>query len=223
MEQKKKGRAAGIWKKILIFAIAAFLLYISGCGKAEAYVFQIDKDQCSQQEAKILLLNYQKEYSSSYGLDLWKYDQAHAQKMESYVKELTLTQMAQIFTLDIAADAEGVTLSKEEEKRLSEASKAYYQGLSEEEKNYLGNTEDLVHDLYERYGLAQKLCANLTEEERKELLQKYENDADTVCDLKEWQKVSMDHSLNLQGKSFLSVYAEYFPTTSSENSDNTGR
>lgn len=216
MEQKKKRDVAGICKKVLVIVIAAFLLYISGCGKVEDYLFQMDRNQCDAAEAKILLMNYQKEYSSSYGFDLWNYDEKNGQKMESYLKELTLTQLAEIYTLDLAADAQKVTLSKEEENLLSEASQTYYQGLSEAEKEYLGASEDTIHDLYERYGLAQKICADLTEEERSELLQKYQSEADSTCNAKQWEAVTIDHSLQTEGKSFLAVYTSYFPEEESE-------
>lgn len=66
-------------------------------------VFKVGSESCSKDDAKVILMNYQKEYSNLYGIDMWEHDYGQEQSLEDYIKDLTLAQMAQVYTLDIIA------------------------------------------------------------------------------------------------------------------------
>ena len=124
-------------------------------------VFKVGQESCSQKDAKVILMNYQKEYSNLYGIDMWKHDYGQEQSLEEYIKDLTLAQMAQVYTLDVIASEKGVDLSEDEQKKVTEAAKTYLDGLDESERDYVAVSEKQAEKLFERYVLAEKLYESL--------------------------------------------------------------
>ena len=117
-------------------------------------VFKVGSESCSKDDAKVILMNYQKEYSNLYGIDMWEHDYGQEQSLEDYIKDLTLAQMAQVYTLDII-------VSEEEQKKVTEAAKTYLDGLDDAEREYVGVNEKQTEKLFERYLLADKLYESL--------------------------------------------------------------
>lgn len=124
-------------------------------------VFKVGQESCSQKDAKVILMNYQKEYSNLYGIDMWQHDYGQEQSLEEYIKDLTLAQMAQVYTLDVIASEKGVDLSEDEQKKVAEAAKTYLDGLDESERDYVAVSEKQAEKLFERYVLAEKLYESL--------------------------------------------------------------
>lgn len=124
-------------------------------------VFKVGIESCSKNDAKVILMNYQKEYSNLYGIDMWEHDYGQEQSLEDYIKDLTLAQMAQVYTLDIIASEKEVTLSEEEQKKVAEAAKTYLDGLDNTEREYVGVSEKQAEKLFERYLLADKIYESL--------------------------------------------------------------
>ncbi len=132
-------------------------------------VFKVGSESCSQKDARVILMNYQKEYSNLYGIDMWEHDYGQEQSLEEYIKDLTLAQMAQVYTLDVITSEKNVTLSEDEQTKVKEAAKTYLDGLTEEERSYVGISESQVEKLYERYVLAGKLYDSLKTEVNQEV------------------------------------------------------
>lgn len=132
-------------------------------------VFKVGSESCSQEDAKAILMNYQKEYSNLYGIDMWEHDYGQEQSLEEYIKNLTLAQMAQVYTLDVIASEKEVTLSEDEQKKVSEAAKTYRDGLDDAEREYIGLSEKQTEKLFERYVLAEKLYETLKTEVNQEV------------------------------------------------------
>lgn len=132
-------------------------------------VFKVGSESCSQEDAKVILMNYQKEYSNLYGIDMWEHDYGQEQSLEEYIKDLTLAQMAQVYTLDVIASEKEVTLSEDEQKKVSEAAKTYRDGLDDAAREYIGLSEKQTEKLFERYVLAEKLYETLKTEVNQEV------------------------------------------------------
>ena len=49
-------------------------------------VFKVGSESCSKNDAKVILMNYQKEYSNLYGIDMWEHDYGQEQSLEDYIK-----------------------------------------------------------------------------------------------------------------------------------------
>ena len=160
---------------VLAAWLAGTLLFLSACSTSAVsqvtrkYVFNVGSEKCSVEEAKILFLQYQKEYSSLYGIDLWAHDYGDGDSLETYVRDLTVSRLAEVCTLDAIAGAQELALTDEEAEQARAAAQAYLDSLSEEELEYLGAAEEDVVGLFERYLLAQKLYTSLTEDVSREV------------------------------------------------------
>lgn len=124
-------------------------------------VFRINDESCSLAEAKVFLTNYQNIYGTVYGVNLWEHD-FEENSLEQYVKDLTISQLAQIISMDFLAQEQEISLTEEELLSVAEAAKAYYASLSKAEIDYMGVDEACIAKLYRQYGLANKLYASLT-------------------------------------------------------------
>lgn len=133
-----------------------------GLGKKD--IFTIDGEHCSMAEAKVLLVNYQNQYADLYGVDLWKEESGQKEDLESYVKDLTLTELADIYTMDLIGQEKKIELSDTEKEHAGQAAEEYFGSLSEKEKAYMEISQKEMEELYERYALAQKVYTALTEE-----------------------------------------------------------
>ena len=169
MKNRMMRKKAGVFA--LVFTCSAFLGACSNPLDAviSKPVFKVGKESCRQEDAKVILMNYQKEYSNLYGIDMWEHDYGQEQSLEEYIKNLTLAQMAQVYTLDVIASEKGVTLSEDEQKKVSEAAKTYHDGLDDAERDYIGLNEKQTKKLFERYVLAEKLYETLKTEVNQEV------------------------------------------------------
>lgn len=124
-------------------------------------VFSINGKGCTLAQAKIFLTNYQNLYGTAYGVNLWEHDFGD-NSLEKYVKDLSISQMAQIMSMDFLAEQEEVALTQEENGRIEDAAEAYYDSLNEAELSYMGISQEDVEEVYRQYGLANKLYQYLT-------------------------------------------------------------
>jgi len=124
-------------------------------------VFTLDKSACSLKEAKVYLANYQNIYGTAYTIDLWQHDFGDASLLD-YVKDITLEELTRVYTMDLLAQSQEVTLSEDETAKVAEAAKEYYASLSEDETAYMDVAEADIAEYYTHYALAQKLYHSLT-------------------------------------------------------------
>lgn len=164
MRRKNKARALAV---VLLMSMT-----VSGCklGNTEVVVnsgfsgnevFKIKDEVCTLSEARVFLANYQNIYANMYGVNLWKHKFKN-NELESYVKDITVSQLAQIMAMDFLAAEKDISLTEEEQAKVKEAAKAYYDSLNDTEKEYMHVSESDIEKLYSRYGLANKLYTFLT-------------------------------------------------------------
>lgn len=153
---------------LMMVAMLAFTM-LAGCGSGglggasgEA-VFKIGKEKCSMTEAKILLVNYQNQYRDVYGVDLWKATDGENQELEDYIKDLAISQLAEIYLMAHIGEDQEMELTDDELANVEAAAAAYYSSLNETEKSYFGASEKDIEALYERYAMARKVFSTLTE------------------------------------------------------------
>ena len=172
-------------------------------------VFTLDKSACSLKEAKVYLANYQNIYGTAYTIDLWQHDFGDASLLD-YVKDITLEELTRVYTMDLLAQSQEVTLSEDETAKMAEAAKEYYASLSEDETAYMDVAEADIAEYYTHYALAQKLYHSLTngvneevsddEARVMEIMQIYVTDEDRAHEVE--QKLA-------QGDDFASVANNY--------------
>lgn len=156
-----------------IMAMLALTGLLSGCsigqkeivfttGLSNRELFKIDHKSCTISDGKLYLMNYQNIYGTAYGVDLWKNDTCR-KELETYIKNLAVSELARVTCMDLLAEKRNLTLSKGETKKLEKAAEEYYDSLTKEEKNYSGATKSSVETLYHNYALAKKAYSSLTE------------------------------------------------------------
>lgn len=164
-------RTGKIWRLAGICLL--FIMVLQGCqmkgtevvvnaDSIENQVFKIKDEVCTLPEARVVLTNYQNMYGMMYGIDLWNHDFGD-NELEKYVKDLTLSRLAQIVAMDYLAQEREIVLTEEEQEKIKEAAQEYYGSLNDEEKEYMQVKQSDIEKLYSRYGLAGKLYTYLTQ------------------------------------------------------------
>lgn len=159
-------RKHGIIGYICIFLAAAMCL--TGCkgnladrdivltlGFNRNEVFKLEDKVCTLPEVLVYFANTQNQYESVYGKELWEVSLNDVTMIDS-VKDNVLAHISQIKAMNIRADEMGITLSKEEESKVSEAAKEYYESLNDAEIEALKVTPEILFDMYKEYALAYK-------------------------------------------------------------------
>lgn len=163
----------GIYAALLLLA-AVFCF--SGCqekgddGSGTVVFFSAGDDEllsigttkCPVSYAKVLLANYQNLYGTAFGMNLWEHDFGDSD-LYSYVKGLSLTELARLITMKSLAESRGLSLTPKETENAQTAAKTYYETLTDAEKEYMQIDEEGLYSLYADYALAKKLYNELTE------------------------------------------------------------
>lgn len=157
-------------------------------------VFKIGSSVCELKEARVYLANYQNLYGTAYNIDLWQHDFGDA-SLTDYVKDVTLEELTRVYSMNLLAEADGITLSEDEQRQVAAAAEEYYESLSRKEISYMGISEADIEEYYAHYALAQKLYNSLTDGVNEEvsddeariieIMQIYVTDADRAAAVRE--------------------------------------
>lgn len=142
------------------------LVFSTGLSKNE--LFKIDGSEFTYQEAMLYITTEKNLYENSYGNDIWDKDLGGV-TLEEYVKANIKNQLANIKTMNLLAKDQGVKLNEEEEQRAINAANTYFEGLSEQEKEYMGISKKNVEKAYKEYILADKVYTELTKDVNPEI------------------------------------------------------
>lgn len=130
------------------------IVLYSGLGKNE--VFRIEKMNCLLPEMMIYLTATQNRYESVYGKQIWEAN-LEGITMEQNMKEMVLAQISQMKAMNLLAEEENVTLTKEEKEKVKKAAEEFYTSLSEEEREVLKVEKNMIEKMYQEYAVANKL------------------------------------------------------------------
>lgn len=148
------------------FVLAAMLL--TACGNKEktkvvlttgfdkGEIFRIDTISCYEPEMMVYLTNTQNRYEKVFGAKIWD-TQLNGVTLEENIKETVLAKVAQIKTMALLADKQGVSLSKEEKQLAEQAGEEYFASLSEAEAVAMKADKELIVAMYEEHALAKKV------------------------------------------------------------------
>lgn len=130
------------------------VVFTTGFGKDE--VFRIADESCTRAEIMVYLTTTQNRYESVYGPEVWNIAKDGV-TLEENVKETVLAKIAQIKTMCLLAEKEGVELDEAESGLAADAAAEYYGSLSADRIEQLGVDEKTVIRLYTEYALANKV------------------------------------------------------------------
>jgi len=163
---------------ILVMIVSLLSTMLTGCtiGNTEFVidwnkvgrndVFSVNGEECTKEEARLYLCNYQNIYGSEYGVDLWQHnfkDIAPEDSLETYVKDVTLFELATIMCMNQLAKEQGIFLTKDELDLVGKVADEYYDSLSKKEKSYMSIDKGEIERFYKKYATAQKLYNTLTQ------------------------------------------------------------
>ncbi|MCM1135161.1 MAG: peptidylprolyl isomerase [Clostridium sp.] len=160
--------------KLCIFVLCfLMLLPISGCGEGDGKtqlvlttgfkkdeIFRIETMSCTLTEAMVYLTNTQNQYENVYGEEIWKTD-FNGVTLEESVKNTVLAELAQIKTMNLLAQRQGVALDESEQKTVQAAAEEYYNSLNEKERETMQATKESIAGLYSEFALAGKVYEHI--------------------------------------------------------------
>ena len=159
--------AKGIRKKLAVLLAAAVMAgSFSGCGLMEnteivfttglsgEQLFKIGKSVCTLPEAMIYVMDYQRQYEGVYGVEMWEHD----------LKDTIVDQLASMKAITLLAGDYEVSLSSDEEKKVSQAAEDYYGALTEEQIEYMDLELKDVESLYRDHALSGKVYEEITKD-----------------------------------------------------------
>ena len=174
-------------KKIRKLHITAFLLaVILACGSLSScsflentefvfttglsgdQLFKIGKSVCTLPEAMIYVMDYQQQYESVYGVEMWEHDFGGV-TLEEYVKDTIIAKLASVKAVTLLAGEYEVELDDDEEAAAVSAAQIYYYSLSAEQIEYMGLDLDTVAGLYGDHALSEKVYAVITSDVNTEI------------------------------------------------------
>ena len=168
----------GKMKKALRNITIALLAGISvcsfvGCSCKDVYfttglsdndIFKIDGVATSRQEAMLYLTCEKNLYETSYGSEIWEHQVSEKTTLTDYVKNIVKERLAQVSALNRLAKKNKISLSEKEEKKVERAAEAFYNGLTQEEIEYMDIELEDVNEAYSKYALAGKVYVELTKD-----------------------------------------------------------
>lgn len=158
-------------------SLILLLVFFCGCGDKDAAttkivlttgfskdeVFRIENKSCKLSEIMIYLTTTQNQYEEVYGEEIWQASLGDV-TLEENIKEMVLAKIAQIKTLNLLAEQNGVVLDESEKEKVSQAAEDYFGSLNETEVELLGATLEVVEQLYAEYALAEKVYATIIQD-----------------------------------------------------------
>ena len=168
-ESRRRKRLKGAGRLAAMLLLGLLLLGLTGCGKSQAgirlvlttgfkknEVFRIESMSCTLPEAMVYLTNTQDQYESVYGVEIWKTN-LNGVTLEESVKDTVLAELAQIKTMNLLAQRQGVSLDESELKLAKAAAEKYYGSLNQAEREEMQVTEEIIENLYAEFALAGKV------------------------------------------------------------------
>ena len=154
-------------KKSILIIISLIMIFLTGCGEkqtkvvlytgfAKDEVFKVEQMSCTLPEMMVYLSTTQSRYENVYGERIWE-TSLEGTTLEESMKDMVLAQLSQIKAMNLLAEKEKVELNKEEEEKVVQAAKAFYETLSKEEIQSLGVDRECIKRLYKEYAIANKV------------------------------------------------------------------
>lgn len=96
-------------------------------------------------------------------MNLWETSEEQQSYLETYVKDLTVTKLAEVYTMELIGEEKEISLTEEEQAHVEAAAEEYFASLTEDEKTYMDISIKDMEALYERFAAAKKVYRSLTE------------------------------------------------------------
>ncbi len=158
-----KGKEAGMRRFGRVFLIVLGFLCLAGCGKGAGAAGQRSEKGYGFAEVMIIAGTEKNRYEAIFSDQIWAVPAgADGSDFASYLKDQIRQFMDELRLISRMAKDRGIELSAEERSAMAGAAQAYYERLSEADREYMELTLEDVQGLYEDYCLAEKAVEELT-------------------------------------------------------------
>lgn len=155
-----------------VLVMSCFLGMVTGCSKEgntkiilttgfeKDEVFRLGDSNCTTPEIMVYLTNLQNQYEAIYGKEIWN-TKVDGVTLEENIKDVALSRMAQVKTMTLLAKEQGVILTEKELAAVDEITDMYFDSLSQNEKETLNITRELIYNLYTEYAISTKVYESI--------------------------------------------------------------
>jgi len=153
-------------KLMIKTALAGFtaLCLLAGCSKGLPISADTKEIKAySLPETMIVVATERNRYTQVYTDQIWDVSMGEDGKsFQTYILDEVRGFLEEMKTMNLLAKEQDVTLTSVEEDQVTKLAQKYFQGLTPQDIEYMGITEEDVKNLYREYRLANKLVDELT-------------------------------------------------------------
>ena len=167
---KRHGRCLNDrWKRRLrrgaaMLLMTASVTAASGCGAGFPFAQEEEASgEYTRPQAMIVVATEKNRYEEVYTDQIWNVSLEDGRTFEAYLLDQVKEFLTNLKTMDLLADRQKIVLTSAEQSRLKALAERYYEGLTEEDREYTGADEEDVLTVYRDYYMANKVVGALTE------------------------------------------------------------
>lgn len=158
-------RLTGLWLAGVLFGV----MFLCGCGDNvklttglnPGELFRVEDVSCTEQEARLFLMNQKNRYEAAYGKNIWNVPVGE-ENLAAYMEEQLKNFLFQLKCMVLMARDRGIALSGEEKSRAEAAAADYLAAIGSEASSYVNISPEELTGLYEEYRLAELLVEQVT-------------------------------------------------------------
>lgn len=148
----------------LVTAVLAVSL-LAGCRKEVPIASNIQENvDYTRAHAMLVVATERNRYEKMYTDAIWQVELEDGRTFEAYLLEQIRTFLRDLKTMNLLADSREISLTNGEKDRIRRTAEAYYNGLSEQDIQYMGVSLDDVIFMYQQYYRANKVVGELTKD-----------------------------------------------------------
>lgn len=149
----------------LVILLLSLCILCTGCGEQyvittgfqEMELLRIDGSSCFLGEFLIYQNSLEQEYQNAFGEEIWQ-QAIGTQTMEERLRELSFSRLVKVKMMALLAKEQDITLDTLEEDLANSAGEDYYNSLSPETLEKLGNLQlEDIQRMFREYALAKKV------------------------------------------------------------------
>lgn len=137
--------------------------FVLTTGLTENQLFKVGSSVCTLPEAMIYVMDYQRQYESVYGVEMWEHDFGGI-TLEEYVKNIIVSQLAAMKAVTLLAADYEVELTETEMEHVRKAAREYYSSMGDDAVKYMGLKAENVESLYHDHVLSGKVYQEITKD-----------------------------------------------------------
>ena len=167
--RRSEGRLDDRWKRRLqrgaaIVLMAVSMTAASGCGAGFPFAEEeTASGEYTRPQAMIIVATEKNRYEKVYTDQIWGVALEDGRTFETYLLDQVKEFLTNLKTMNLLADRQKIVLTSAEQSRLKALAGRYYEGLTEEDREYIGADEEDVLTLYTDYYTANKVVGILTD------------------------------------------------------------